>query len=393
MSDEAIDTIWLRKLSNVDDLSPEVVEAFADLDGDEAGVLARRAVEVLERDGSDPDVRDAVAFLLAQLACAVPDALRGLHGRLLDCDVFGHFSYPMGLDPAVVFQGADSATRDRLIERLVAGSDPAHPSRAAGARASIDSIAAALAWVDDERVWQTFSQWRALPPPWARRVRTSDFTGWLDWITQRAGWAIALDGQRRKLHHTACHRLTAAGDTAAVSVGGDVDRQACPWCPNPLTVMLDMALTDPRLAAYGWTGERLVIPTCELCLCHAVAKSVLYVEVDSTGAAAWSDINTAERDPLDEVLRDRIPHAVRGLGMATRSPLEPLAFAYDVEMTYVGGAPAWVQGPAYPRCPRCGEHMPFVGQVDTSVLAWGEGAIALFVDLDCGLAATNYQQT
>lgn len=37
--------------------------------------------------------------------------------------------------------------------------------------------------------------------------------------------------------------------------------------------------------------------------------------------------------------------------------------------------------------------MPFLGQVDTSEVAWGEGAIYAFHDEGCGLAATVYQQT
>ena len=92
-------------------------------------------------------------------------------------------------------------------------------------------------------------------------------------------------------------------------------------------------------------------------------------------------------------MSERLARATRGFGAPLRSPFEAMAFGTDVEVSHVGGVPAWIQDARYPRCPRCGELMSFLGQVDTSVVAWGEGAIYAFHDVPCSLAATVYQQT
>ena len=81
-----------------------------------------------------------------------------------------------------------------------------------------------------------------------------------------------------------------------------------------------------------------------------------------------------------------------GLGRAQRTPHEAMAF--DDHRSQLFGHPTWVQSPEYPQCPQCEELMLFVGQVDTSSeLPLWEGMIYAFVDTDCGLAATCYQQT
>lgn len=78
--------------------------------------------------------------------------------------------------------------------------------------------------------------------------------------------------------------------------------------------------------------------------------------------------------------------------MADRSPFAAMAYPND-DVSQLVGLPTWVQDPEFPPCPTCGELMPFLGQVDTSVVAWGEGTIYAFVDAGCRTAATVYQQT
>lgn len=177
------------------------------------------------------------------------------------------------------------------------------------------------------------------------------------------------------------------GDTNAASVGG-TDEEHCRWCGGPLTVLLDLVLKE-GLTFLELPHGRLRIPTCEFCVCYGT----VFAEVDLMGGARWSEVNVRPDYLPDGELGGRIAQATRGLGERLRSPFEAMAFGCDVEVSHVGGVPAWIQDASYPRCPRCGELMPFLGQVDTSEVAWGEGAIYAFHDAACRLAATTYQQT
>lgn len=44
-------------------------------------------------------------------------------------------------------------------------------------------------------------------------------------------------------------------------------------------------------------------------------------------------------------------------------------------LSRVGGAPSWVQSAWYPACIDCGEEMPFVMQLDSTLPTTGEGAL------------------
>lgn len=383
MTHETLDTIWRWTFSTTQPWDPPaaVVEAYAHIDGDQAARLATRAVEMLET-SAEPDSQEAAVMLLTRLACVVPEALQGLHRRLLDCNVLDRLLYPMGVEPTVLFDRADPGTRDRLLELLEGAGDH---RRAA-------TVATALAWIRDDQVCEAFARWHDTPPQWAQSgpFGASEH---LDWITCRAGWVLTAGDDLRLLYQMDGRRLVADGDTQTASVGGDLDKP-CPWCRAPLTTLFDIALTDQRVAACtGVTGQRLVIPTCQLCVCQAV-DATLYFDVDLAGAAAWSAANTPDGELLDESSEDRLPRAIRGLGQAIRSPFEPMAFAYDVEVTFLGGAPTWIENPRYPRCVTCEAFMGFVGQIDNHALdAVGEGSIYAFLDTACGTAATVYDQT
>lgn len=363
-------------------LPDAVRDAYDAVDLQAARELAVQATTLLEAapPGDGAVDRERATVLLVRLACLWPGALHGLHSRLLDQRVPEAMGWPDAVDAEVVFHRAGALVRDRLLGEL----QQAPPDRELATR-----LLLALAWVDDDVVLSAFDAWIRLdpPPPWVPEPYRERASSWLAFFPPSAGWTIAADGRRRPLVAGGAARLVEGGDPGVASVGGQV-AEGCGWCGGPLTVVLDLRLTD-RLRFLGLGGERLVVPTCELC----VGYGTVFVDVSLDGAARWSDVNVRPEHLPGGEIDDRIPRGVRGLGPALRSPFATMAFGLTVEVSHVGGLPAWIQDARYPACPRCGELMPFLGQVDTSEVAWGEGAIYAFYDAACALAATVYQQT
>ena len=364
-------------------LPDAVRDAYDGVDLQAARELAVQATLLLETasPGDAAVDRERATVLLLRLACLCPGALNGLHSRLLDQRVPEAMGWPMAVDREAVFYRGGALVRDRLLSELQEAPpvEETAPTR----------LLLSLAWVDDDVVLSAFDEWIRLdpPPPWVPAPYRERAPSWLALFPPSAGWTIAADGCRRPLVASGAARLVEGGDTEVASVGGQV-AENCGWCGGPLTVLLDLRLTD-RLQFLGLAGERLVVPTCEFCTCYAT----VFVDVSLDGAARWSDVNVRpEHLPAGEI-DERIPRGVRGLGPQLRSPLATMAFGSAVELSHVGGLPAWIQDAQYPACPRCGELMPFLGQVDTSEVAWGEGAIYAFYDAACALAATVYQQT
>jgi hypothetical protein len=167
-----------------------------------------------------------------------------------------------------------------------------------------------------------------------------------------------------------------------VMVPGD-DR--CRRCNTVLVALFDLDLTDARLGR-SLRGTRLRLLTCLSC----GLGSHFLTTVDLGGGATWSDLNEPKEGWHEgDVSGFPLP---LGLGRPQRTAYEAMAFEDDRSQLF--GRPTWVQSPEYPQCPRCEELMLFVGQVDTSgePPLW-EGMLYAFVDQECGLAATCYQQT
>lgn len=366
-----------------------VVDAYRQLDDAQGRALARHTLDLIEvtpADGREHLARrEAGLNLVARLACFVPGVLQGMHSRLVGQGLHDEFGAPMSLDPHVAFHRADADARDLLISSLGDASIALSDGRYPGTRLE------SLAWVDDDVVREVFSSWIRSPPSWLPSRYTGSAAEWLSWIIPVGGWTFNSAGERRGLTRPGCCDLVEGGDPLAASVGGQ-DEERCGWCGLPLTVLLDLGIADERLGFLSLPGSRLRMLTCELC----IGWTTVFIDVDGDGAARWADCNEppSRRRSADEMDPDDLmPRGIRTLGRATRSPLEPMALAYYIEVSHVGGIPTWVQHAEYPRCPRCDELMPFLGQVDTSEVAWGEGTIYAFHDADCGLAASLYQQT
>lgn len=338
---------------------------YLELDVEQARRLALQAIGQLERLLPRTDENrywgETTVNVLGRIACFEPDGLTGLHGRMLEAEVHRWSGFYQG-DPGVIFRGADDGTRDRLV--AVAGTSTDYYEMSAAL--------SRLAWIGDDVVCQRFLDWMD---------REGATPGW--WALH-GGWQLEERPPARPLTTTFSYRMEAAGGDSPVRVMVPGDDR-CRRCNTVLVALLDLDLTEPRLHGYV-DGSRLRVLTCLSC----GLASHFFTAVDLHGGAGWSDMNEpAEGWHVADTSEFPLP---LGLGREQRTPVESMAF--EDRRSQLFGHPTWVQNPEYPQCPRCGELMRFVGQVDTfSELPLWEGMIYAFVDAACGLAATCYQQT
>ena len=380
--------LWQWFLSRDGVVTDEIWSAYGTLDRSGALLLAERATGVLEVSpaGGRPEQRarrNAALDALEAAAWMQPGVLGGLHGRLLDAGILDQLKMP-----GVLFHRADPGVHDRLVALADGVID----------RDARDNLLRALAWIDHDVVRATFARWVSDTPPWLAELASwhgaSAVGPLLEWVTADAGWSVGRDGGRRGLYRWSGRILRTSGDRRAASVGGRLDDDACPWCGAALTVLVDVALDHHDTAFLELSGRRLRIPTCEFCGCGAT----LYFDVDLDGGAQWSE---ATRRPahLNVAAAGDGPHIAPGvLGLADplTTPFGGLGVGARSDRggsSRIGGMPGWIQNPDYPSCPSCGELMPFLAEIDTGAVAWGEGAVYTFLDPRCRIAATVYQQT
>ncbi len=357
-----------RSMSGAVTDEEELEAAYRALDDPAAAALARRAVEAVER---REVVAAGAAELLARLSSFVPDALVGLHGRLLDVDLLSIVLYPHVLKLGVMFRSADAETRERL--RALA----ADSGRRLGSHAL-----ASLAWIDDDEVPVAFRQLIEHPPPWVSHSYS------VAMYPLEAGWALRRDGTRQHLHLSShCHRLERGAEAGSPVKVISRLHQRCGGCSGPLTELLDLDLRDERLGFLGLPGERLRVLTCEGCVCYGT----VYAEVDLAGNARWLEDRADPPEGLYMSEDSYLPERQLGLGLKRRTPFEAHAFANN--LSQLGGQSGWIQNPDYPECPRCGALMPFLGQVDLEEFPRCEGSIYAFLHVGCGVVATLFQQT
>lgn len=367
MTDEA-QRIWMLEFGPWSRSAEEELDrAYRALDGERASALARHTVKLSQ--AGEYGWRGKVIDLLAHLSCFVPGALRGLHARLLDANVLSRFGDPVQLQPGVIFRSGDKQTLDRLstLAAEVGDEDLGHYA------------IASLAWVDDDAVAPLFVGFDEHQPAWASRGFSAE------WYARRAGWTPSANGQRQPLSLTTeSRRLERGVQTASpVQVIFRLEQQ-CPGCGGPLTVLLELDLRDERLRFLGLCGDRLRVLTCERCGCYGT----VYAEVDLAGGAQWMPESEKLNAAPDWCY---LPERQLGLGLKRRTPFE--AHAFGIHMSQVGGQAGWIQNPDYPYCPRCQRRMPFLAQVDLLTDFDSEGSIYAFLDQDCGVVATLYQQT
>lgn len=347
-------------------------EQLSTADGQE---LAAGAVAFLE--DATPLDRELAERMLLLLGCLVPDALRGLHERMIRVGLVW---------PGELFRGAGPDARDLLLSLLPDARDGE----------ALPFLLSALAWIGDTVVRLRFDQWRREPPLWTANLEITPDQHSLD-----AAWTLELDGTRRDLFHEECWKLVPAGSAGESSPVRVVrprndSAESCPGCGGELVDLLDFDLTDPRTAFLGFDGgTRLRIATCPRCLPWSAP---ILTEVDADGGSVWSPAN--EPPAFVGEGAEPWPEERLVLGERHRTPLAARPFAGEGPASQVGGYPSWLQEPEYPLCPECGQPMTFIGQVQIADLATGaeaeenpaEGVVYAFLHAACGRAATLYQQ-
>jgi len=333
---------------------------------------------------------DRLAFLLAHLNATVPGALAPPHEELVAHARF----YPCWL-----YLGASPETGAHLQRPLT---DPAHAQER-------NPLLQCLAWIGDERVQAVFRSMSSRPPSAGGHAGVSGamVTMSPQDAAEQAGWQLGAADRRRDLYRPVSYELvpvaepelTPSAYPVAVSSPLEID---CRWCGRGLVALLDVDLQDPRCTAVvGTEGTRLCIAHCRWCSSYAT----LYTDVDVHGGVAWSAANGLNGDkpailerigPGDEEdLPEAGPRRL-ALGTPRRTAFETLGgFLLDMTgLSQFGGQPEWIQGCAYPVCPKCQAKMVCVGQVSWEDMdEFAEGITYAFLCAPCGTAATTYQQT
>ena len=174
-----MDTVTAIKNKHEGKASSDIslVDLYLSLTPAQAKQLALHAIDLL--DGQEGRQAE---YILEYLACLAPEGLQGIHKDLLDRQ---HYF------PGFLFRNADEESRERLIESI-----PGTGSL------RTNHLLLALAWIGDEKVQQTFKEWRESKPGWISSLHVPP-----EAYAQEAGWELMLSGRRRDLFFHQCYPL------------------------------------------------------------------------------------------------------------------------------------------------------------------------------------------
>lgn len=277
--------------------------------------------------------------------------------------------------PAIAFRGAKPEIRNAIILSLNAG------------QANANHALSALAWIGDDVVRESFLKWDAEVPAWVSKLHVAPSA-----YAEEAGWMVVGD-KRCNLFHEECLAITQVpeGNEDASAKVFQKTEQACPWCGNSLSHMIDLDLSDPRFSFLGFTGPRLLVLTCHACTCYGGG---FFSKIDHEGIAVPHALGVKPEwlpDPSSEwgapAWRD-VPFA-----LTPRRAIHSADWCMELKSSQIGGLPCWVQDSEYPKCPECSTTMQFIAQLNQDDLPGHEGTYYAFLCYSCRTTATSYQQT
>ena len=336
-------------------------QAFASLSPEQHRQLSTMAADCLV--AGETDLCQNIAKSLATLTEANLDTM--LHCCLDNGNLW----------PSVAFRRAGASVRDRILERIEAGSG------------NLNHALCALAWIGDSVVVEKFAEWEESPPTWRSQLRVG-----LDSYTLEGGWELTVSG-RRDLYFDECYALEIVPDDDAASGVKLLNetREKCPLCGDRLVHLLEIPLRGGPLAFLPFGGALLPVLTCERCTCW---NMFAFARVGETGEAKWHHANPDSVPPHARGFEfDRGPWQGKRIALKKRPAIHAVDWCMQVASSQIGGMPTWVQSPAYPRCPDCARLMMFVAQLDNGAFPGHEGTYYAFICRDCRVTATCYQQT
>ncbi|QIF04518.1 hypothetical protein [Roseimicrobium sp. ORNL1] len=335
-------------------------ELFNSLDKEAAERLAFEAIAALH-DGEEDFAED----IAKHLAVLTDYRLDGLQQAWVQSANFW---------PPVIFRSASSAIREAITKEMVQDGG------------SVFHALSALAWIGDEVVVTLFEGWDRKKPAWSAELRVppSDYS-------EVAGWESS-GGARRNLFHDRCLAISPATElqnAAPVKVFSNTP-QACPWCRQGLTYMLELDLRDARFDFLGFQGPSLPVLTCHGCTCYGH----FFSKVDAHGGAT---VHPKIPTPgwLPDTNEAWVPPAWKDVDivLTPRRAIQAVDWCMELKSSQVGGMPCWVQDTDYPKCLDCGVTMSFIAQLNEGDFPEHEGTYYAFLCAPCRNTATSYQQT
>jgi hypothetical protein len=343
---------YVSEIRRYDFFQKRIFAYIRELDTSEVEHVAHYALEVWMVGESHHDI---ARRLLERLTCLHPDKFPPIHMQMLQA----------GIDYRnILFRNANLAVSEALVERL---------SNQVGSKYMNLLL---FVWGKDSFVERQFRHWLNQPPAW--------WEGRFTRYPLEAGWELTHDGQRRKLYYDTCFQLVPT-DGGRTTEAATARADTCQWCNQKLENLLDLDLTDARIAFLHIEGTRLRMPCCPWC--HTFKTQ--FFEVDFLGNAQWSHHN--ESNPPSRI--ERFEPMPNTLSLATEPRGTYEAVVLEHGQSQVGGYPYWVNDALYPNCPSCNRHMMLIAKVQWMDVDIAEGWSYAYLCAKCKLTAANYDQT
>lgn len=343
-----------------------IEEVYADLSADDADRLMQVITENIRR---GDDVAEDMARCLAAFTDYELDPM---------LEVWLDHRDPY---PAIIFRKAGSRIRDRIMRSLTKFFSVLRA----------DHALSALAVIGDDAVVRFLCDAQSTKPRWARKLHI----GPADYA-RTAGWEIVDGGRRRELTFSQCVAVKLAeGEDDRTSKQMQVMQSAtssCPWCQGRLANLIAAESTGPPLVDFRDVGQRIEVLTCPVCTCYGIIHATL----DERGHGHWAEGNTRPAylpSPTESARWDASPWTSATIRLTPRRAFHAADQFLPTTFSQIGGMPAWVQDPEYPRCLLCDQTMKFLAQIDNAAFPLHEGFYYAFICTTCRTTATIYQQT